>query len=265
MPATTEYFYKKSSARDGLQNRCKTCAQAVFKRFYDENADDMRERSRQYHADNPEKEKARKQRYKKENPDKVNEGTRRHYHKDPEKARARGRKYRVENPEKARDSVQRSREKHGRHEDPEKVKVRNRRYRIQNPEKVREIEKRSRIKNPEPQRAAARRRRAIEHQAPGEYTEAEILALYELQKGKCCWCGQPMGNRFVDRHLSRYENFTEDHIIPITRQGSNYIHNIVLACWRCNSSRQERLVFREWNPPAILEWMLDYIQNALTP
>jgi hypothetical protein len=263
LPATTEYFYKKSKSRDGLQNRCKKCAKEAFKKYYDNNSDDMRERSRQYHTDNPEKERERKKRYIKENPDKVKAEKKRRYDKNPEKERERGRKYRAENPEKARESVQRSREKHGRHEDPEKVKGRNRRYRILNPDKVREIEKHSKIKNPEPQRAAARRRRAIEHQALGEYTEAEVLLLYQLQQKRCCWCGQLMGNKFTDHHLSRYEKFTEDHIKPITREGSNFIYNIVLACWKCNSSRQNLLVFTEWKPPNMLEWMMDYVQNAL--
>jgi hypothetical protein len=264
LPATTEYFYKKSKSRDGLQNMCKKCAKEAFKRYYDENNDEMRERSRQYDHEHPEKAKARKKRAREENPDKIREQQKNYRKNNPEKIRQGKRKYRLKHPEKGREAVKRYRIKNPvrKKEDPEKIKSRNKRYRIENPDKVREIEKRYREEHPEKGRET-NRRRAVENNAQGEYTEAEVLLLYELQQKRCCWCGQPMGNKFTDHHLSRYEKFTEDHIKPITREGSNFIYNIVLACWTCNSSRQNLLVFTEWRPPNMMEWMLEYVQIAL--
>jgi hypothetical protein len=263
-PATNEHFHRKKGSKDGFQSMCKACAKEAWKRYYANNAEDMRERSKEYHQEHPEKLKARRKRRREENPDAVKAERERFEKKHADEERERKRRYREENPEKARESVRRSRAKKGRKkEDPEKVKVRNKRFRKENPETVRNAEKRYREEHPEKQRAINRKRRAEENNAEGEYTDADLQALYDVQEGRCCWCGNHVGNKLVQRDSTRYENFTEEHIVSIKRGGTNWAWNIVLACWSCNCSRQERHIFEEWQPPNLLSWMRDYVLRAL--
>jgi hypothetical protein len=64
-------------------------------------------------------------------------------------------------------------------------------------------------------------------------------------------------------HAPRSQKFTVDHIIPIRRGGSNHWWNLILACGYCNSSHNARYVFLEWQPPALLENIADYVYGLL--
>jgi len=78
-----------------------------------------------------------------------------------------------------------------------------------------------------------RNRHALKKAAIGTHTEQDIQNQYERQKGKCYWCG---------KKLTKYH---VDHITPLTRGGSNWPDNLVLACPHCNLSRNNRLP-HEW-------------------
>lgn len=137
-----------------------------------------------------------------------------------------------------------------------------RRYREENAEAVAEDKRRYEAANPEKGMQRVHRRRAKSHKAGGIYTEADLQVLYDLQKGLCCWCGRPMVNRMLEKGAPFLQKFTVDHIRPIHRQGTNYPWNLVLACHHCNRSHHSRYVFSEWEPPAMLEWMVDYVVRA---
>jgi hypothetical protein len=201
-PATTEYFYAHKTSGDGLQTRCKSCYKKI---------------ALKYTKDNPEKVKESKEKYRKENPEKVREGYRRYRLKHPEKIRENNKRARKKNPVKKREAEKRYRERH-----PEKGYKRRKKWGLENPERL---------------LVYSRTRRAKKKNAAGSHTNDELLVLYRFQHEQCCWCGEWMGNKFTDTHLSHFERFTEDHIKLLSREGSDYIYNIVLACWRCNSSR----------------------------
>lgn len=42
---------------------------------------------------------------------------------------------------------------------------------------------------------------------------------------------------------------TADHIIPVSKNGTNEVSNLLPACTRCNSSRQDKVLvrLRYWN------------------
>ena len=61
----------------------------------------------------------------------------------------------------------------------------------------------------------------------GSHTKAEINALLEAQNHQCAYC-------------KRQVKLTEDHVIPVSRGGSDYISNICMACWRCNHQKRAR-------------------------
>src|SRR5260221_8387159 len=84
-----------------------------------------------------------------------------------------------------------------------------------------EIQERNRIK--------AANRRARKKAATGTYTAQDVQAQYKRQKGKCYWCGKKLGKYDVD------------HIVPLSRGGSNQPDNLVIACPTCNQKRNNKL------------------------
>lgn len=68
------------------------------------------------------------------------------------------------------------------------------------------------------------RRRAREVDAPGHFTAGEWLELQEKQKNLCAGCFLP-------------KKLTVDHIVPLSKGGSNYIGNIQGLCLSCNSRK----------------------------
>lgn len=72
-------------------------------------------------------------------------------------------------------------------------------------------------------------RRAKKRGAEGSFTAAEVRELFNQQQGKCVYCQIPLN-----------ESFHRDHIIPLSRGGSNFISNIQLLCGSCNSSKHSK-------------------------
>lgn len=98
--------------------------------------------------------------------------------------------------------------------------------------------------------SSAMRYRARQHDAAGTFTFAEVMHLY-LAFGKCCaYCRQSI------------EGLPEpEHVVPLSRGGSNSITNILPSCALCNSDKRD-LLLHEWAldrerrhlPPRITEW-----------
>jgi 5-methylcytosine-specific restriction endonuclease McrA len=72
----------------------------------------------------------------------------------------------------------------------------------------------------------AENRRARKLNAPGSHTKEEWLAKVKACGGRCVYCGSQ-------------DRLVRDHDIPLSRNGSNNISNIVPACRRCNSSKHD--------------------------
>lgn len=83
-------------------------------------------------------------------------------------------------------------------------------------------------------RAANRRRRARKLAAEGSHTQADVATQYKAQKGRCYYCSTKLSN---DYHV--------DHVIPLSRGGSDATENLVCACPSCNLSKNNKLP-HEW-------------------
>lgn len=122
---------------------------------------------------------------------------------------------------------------HGR----ERARERQRKYRKRHPDRVRESNIRSlrkwREENREAYRIHCRKRRKLEHNAEGSHTAADIKAIFIAQRG-LCFCGDDLG---ITYHV--------DHMIPLSRGGSDFPENLQLLCPPCNHSKRNKTM-SEW-------------------
>jgi 5-methylcytosine-specific restriction endonuclease McrA len=75
--------------------------------------------------------------------------------------------------------------------------------------------------------AKGSRRRAREHSAAGTYTARQFHALCESSSWRCSYCPA-----VLDAVTAQ-----ADHVIPLSRGGSNSIENIAVSCRSCNASK----------------------------
>lgn len=95
------------------------------------------------------------------------------------------------------------------------------------------IKNRWRSKNRDRTNFLARRHIYLRKNASGNHTSEELEHMKNVFFGMCAYC-------FVK------EANTIDHIIPLSRGGSNYIYNLLPACVSCNSKKSGKL-FSEWS------------------
>jgi 5-methylcytosine-specific restriction endonuclease McrA len=64
----------------------------------------------------------------------------------------------------------------------------------------------------------------------GKFTAEQIDELHAKQRGKCANCRTPIGQKTYHR----------DHIVALSRGGSNDISNIQLLCIPCNRRKYNK-------------------------
>lgn len=97
----------------------------------------------------------------------------------------------------------------------EMYRKRNRDYRKSNSEKFVQYE---------------RNRRALQSGAEGSFTAKEFSNLCYMFNNECLCCGE------------HSKSLTADHVIPLTKGGTNDISNIQPLCGPCNSSKRTKTV-----------------------
>lgn len=116
----------------------------------------------------------------------------------------------------------------------DKINQQNREWHANNPEKAAAKIKKWRSKNQESCRTYSRNRKALIKNAAGKHTKDDVLAIYEKQNKKCPVCNACL--------LSGYH---VDHIVPLSKGGSNDAKNLQLLCAPCNQSKSNK-DFAEW-------------------
>ena len=167
---------------------------------------------------------ARGREYYKHNRERVLARTSKYYQDNLEYYKAYQLAWIQENKEKKANASKRRRT-----ENPEKESVQSAKWYRENKAHAKKYADEYRKKNPDIYKAANANRRARRRDAGGTYTAKDIRALYQTQDARCVYC---------DASLA--EKYHADHIMPLSRGGSNYIENIQLLCPPCNLSKGAR-------------------------
>jgi 5-methylcytosine-specific restriction endonuclease McrA len=136
------------------------------------------------------------------------ERARKYAAKHREEARAKAAKWRLENCQRHRDNAMR--------------------YKAANPEKARLATEKWRRENYDRWLAHARNYKIRKRGAEGRYTGDDVIRLFGHQKGRCAACTK----RLTKHHV--------DHIVPLSKGGSNYPTNLQLLCPPCNLSKKDK-------------------------
>ena len=121
-------------------------------------------------------------------------------------------------------------------ENREKLSARHAKYRAENAELHRARASRWRAENREKRRAQKQRRRAKKRNAPGTFTASDWKAKIAYYGYKCIYCG-------VEKHETPQGWLTCEHLIPLSRGGSNWPSNLAPSCTSCNSSKGTKTHF----------------------
>lgn len=154
------------------------------------------------------------------------------YAKSVERYQAKNRRFREANPERTKELWA---EWYARPENAELSRARSRQRRADKPEEVAASFKRWAARNPECIAAVAQRRRARKREAAGSFTKQEW-------QDRC----REYGNQ-CPRCKGTYLKLTIDHIVPLSKGGTNYIWNLQPLCGSCNSSKRVETKF--YPPP----------------
>jgi len=152
--------------------------------------------------------KERNRRWRRDNPDKIKDQHRRWRSANPHKSAEYSRRYKQKNPDKA--------------------KARADKYQKENCQKLLERARQWKRAHPDVQRAWEHRRRSRELDAVGYYTPEEWSDRVAEYGGICPRCRTP------------WTRPTVDHIVPLSKGGTNWIWNIQPLCGSCNSAKKDR-------------------------
>ena len=145
-----------------------------------------------------------------------------------DKKKSQIKRWKAANPERLRIQEARQRLKY-----PEKFRTKNRRYKTENAERLAPIN-RARVRqwqkdNPEGVLKNIHARRARKKSASGSHTADQIIELLHRQNHRCAGCGISIKQK---RHL--------DHVMPLSRGGSNSIENLQWLCQPCNNKKHAK-------------------------
>jgi hypothetical protein len=170
-------------------------------------------------------------------PEKMSEARRRWDDENSDRKRETSRQWKANNPEAVRELKRRwdanNKEAHRAH---------SRKYRENNLEADRARARQWQRDNPEIKRAHNRARRARKAQAEGNFTPSEWKKLCKQYGNKCCYPGCER----TDLHA--------DHVVPLSRGGSNDISNIQPLCAYHNVSKDANANDYRYKP-GFLRWI----------
>lgn len=125
----------------------------------------------------------------------------------------------------------------------EQANTRSRLWRKKHPEQTKVNNRLWRATHREQQKTHNRNHHARKHGAKGTHNAIDALAQYRRQRGKCYYCNHKMKPYGWKESCALQP--TEDHVIPLSRGGSNGPENLVIACRECNERKHTKMP-HEW-------------------
>lgn len=157
------------------------------------------------------------------------------WHQDhPEKRREEWERRKAD-PDKVELGRKRAREYYHKPENTERIKGRARKKYWDNPEAARQEKRQYRVLHPDTVKRIAKVNKHRRRSAHGSFTAEDIKLQFKVQKGRCWWCSKKIKGIY---HV--------DHVIPLSRGGTNDPSNLVISCPKCNLSKNNKLP-HEWN------------------
>jgi len=193
-------------------------------KYWKENAPKLKEKSATWRKNNVEKKKAMDLAWRLANPERVKKNRADYYEKNKDVLREIGADWRAKNPDKVKEANVRSYKRNHL-----KIKAASAAWALANPEKIKAISAKFRINNPEDRIVWEHNRRARKRASGGKLSIDISEKLFQLQKGKCACCKQPLGD---DYHL--------DHIMPLALGGTNTDDNAQLLRKECNLKKNAK-------------------------
>jgi 5-methylcytosine-specific restriction endonuclease McrA len=206
------------AARYTVSTKCCECKRTYGVKYQKDHAEERLEKSNEWRRKNitrvnelrrlrrkrnQEETRAKDKAWKDKHAERLRAKARAKYAKDLEASRARNKQKRESNPEGYRAAVMR--------------------WLSKNREKARANAKSWRLNNPEKAADNGRRRRARQFKAEGFHTADDVKRIGDKQKWKCHWCKTKTKTKY---HV--------DHIIPLSKGGSDWPSNLAISCPSCN-------------------------------
>lgn len=197
------------SQRYTSQSGCVACTDINAARWLSENLERRKDYEKRYREDNREKITAKTMRWRAANRERWDEAARAWLDANKEHVAGLRKAYHEANRDKRAAD--------------------NRAWRERNGEHIKAVRDEWLAANPLKARIYAEKRRALKQASGGAYTTEQIEALAKRQKHKCAEC-----------KCSIRDKYDIDHIMPLSKGGSNDIKNIQLLCEPCNQRKHNK-------------------------
>ena len=255
-PVTEEYFNKSNKYIDGYTYYCKVCISGYKKQYYQKNKDKLKSKTKTYEKNNKakiaeykriyrQKNKSKLlkyfEQYRKENIKYISKYKKQWAEKNKDRLLIKYKQNYIENREVVIErSKEYSRNNMGKRikyskkyyeNNKEKHADRVKRYTLINIEKITERRRQWKKNNKDKVNISTQRRYAKKH---GLSYDFDIIAWESCKKHfgyNCCYCGKP-------------GKLTQEHFIPLSKDGEYTINNIVPACKSCNSKKHNKDFFK---------------------
>lgn len=215
--------------KDGRMNKCKSCVASVRRDKYAQNPEKYRQQSKAWALANPGKTAEARRKYYYENPERTLALRAASAIRNKDAMLARGRAWYAENAEYKR---AKAREWYSNNRDTAlaAAKIRVKASYHANPELYSARAKIYRKKNPDGIAAQKRRYKASKIGADGSHTGKDVQEIFDSQRGLCANCKKKL-------FKSGAKKFHVDHVVPLSKGGSNWPSNLQCLCAFCNMSK----------------------------
>lgn len=209
------------SKRSVAKRQCSQCICEKRAAYVARNSEKLRERAKQNYSRNRSARKEYVAKRRIANLDHAKKLERARYQRRAVKARAAAKAWRIANREKYLAEKRATRERKR-----EKIAEYMRAWRLKNKEHIRRYDQ----ANPEIRIASTSRRRAFKLRSQDTHTADDIKNIFRMQRWRCAYCSIKIAKGAM--HV--------DHIVALSKGGSNGPRNLQILCIPCNLSKSAK-------------------------